>query len=185
MIKFASWNICRGLHSKEQEICQILDEAQIDVVILQEIDLINYSSQQLKFPNFQTYVYEGEKRRACILVKDGTFTNVAQLQQEHPRTEDANGSKVTLANIYREWGQDQEEIIDQLSEKQSQQGKLLVAGNFKLDPTRLDDPTYGAKALASRFQRRTEQAGLTRVSFGQTFQRSVMDSVVASELDWV
>jgi hypothetical protein len=29
---------------------------------LQEIDLISYSSQQLNFPNFKTYVHYGKKR---------------------------------------------------------------------------------------------------------------------------
>jgi hypothetical protein len=66
-IKFASWNICRGLHSKEQELRQILDKAQTDVVFSTgEIYFVNYSSQQLNLLNFKMYVHEWQKKEGMF-----------------------------------------------------------------------------------------------------------------------
>jgi hypothetical protein len=135
-----------------------------------------------------------KKKRTCILVKDGTFSNVTQLLHGNQKTEvwlkaeNANGAKVTLANIYREWGQNQEDTIDQLGdmmEEQNQHSKLLVAGDFNLDPSRLTDSTYGARTTTSKLLQRAERAGLSQISFGKTFQQTVLDTVVASELDWI
>jgi hypothetical protein len=70
-----------------------------------------------------------------------------------------------------------------MMEEQSQHGKLLVAGDFNLNPSRLTDFRYGARTMTSRLLRGAEMFGLSGISFEKTFQRRVFDTVVASELD--
>jgi endonuclease/exonuclease/phosphatase family metal-dependent hydrolase len=92
--------------------------------------------------------------------------------------------KSHLQIFYREWGQNQEDIIDQLGdmmEEQSQHGKLLVAGDFNLNPSQQTNSTYGARTMTNRLIQRAERAGLSQISFEKKIQRKV----VASELDWI
>jgi endonuclease/exonuclease/phosphatase family metal-dependent hydrolase len=67
----------------EQELRQILDKAQTDVVFVQEIDLINYCSQQLNLSNFKTYVHNGKKRAHVFLSE---MAHLAMLLNFHKGT---------------------------------------------------------------------------------------------------
>lgn len=193
-IKIASWNICRGIHKKEAEIKDIVVGQQINVLMLQEIDVENYSEELLSIPNFTAFVHPGQKKRACTFVQNGIFQNVEYLdvQDDRPEVwllvEEKGGRKTVIANIYREWCSNQHLSLLDLSsriETLSIKGRLVVAGDFNLDPSHTNDQTYGSKLLTNKFLEDTSEFGMHRQSFGPTFHRTVMGKSVKSELDWV
>ena len=197
-IKFGSWNICRGTHSKESEIRSMVDAHAVDVLFLQEIDLLDYSDGSFKLPGYSTYVHGGKKKRVCTLVRQNLFRNVCELPEESSESsqvwlqvEEMSGRKTTLANIYREWtpkGKTPEEVLSSLKVRAEQCGKsgnFVMAGDFNLDPTRQDDPSYSSKTLCNDFLNHISEAGLHRHSFGVTFYRKRIDKDIHSELDWV
>lgn len=186
-------NICRGLLSKETELLNIVEEEKLDIVLLQEIDLLNFSEKLLNIPNFSTFVHNGKKKRTCTLIRDGIFTNVTPIETSHVepeiwlRVEDKNGRKFTLANIYREWKSDQESLLQQMIDRIATHSsdRLIVAGDFNLDIDRLFDTSYGQRKLTSWFLNEASDAGMTLTSFGKTFHRCVKGREINSALDYV
>ena len=90
--------------------------------------------------------------------------------------------------MYREWnGQQDQDIEDSCcwAESRTNDKAILIAGDFNIDPSRLEDPFYHMKRLGRNLLTRMENAGLERTSFGKTFNRTVKDKEVTAELDWV
>lgn len=183
------------MHAKESEIRNALEFKSIDVLFLQEIDLTHYSEGLVHFPSFTSYVHKGEKKRTCILIRNNTFKTVEHLpnQEDDPqvwiKVEEKSGKKLTIANIYREWNSNQEHILSKMVERfqaiASTGGRLIIGGDFNLDPSRLNDPTYQNRHTTSNFIQQAEEVGPQRTSFGMTFTRTIKSLTVDSELDWV
>ena len=147
----------------------------------------------MSISGFFPYTHSGKKKRAVTFIKEGTFRNVKQLYTDCDRpevwimAEEHCGRKICFCNLYREWGQDQPTVLEEITrniEKMLPMDRLLIAGDFNLDMSRTSDPSYSAKVLASRFMSTITELGLHRVSFGRTFQRVVNGKVLSSELDW-
>lgn len=191
-IRFISWNICRGLHAKESEIRHLIQKLKIDVVFLQEIDILDFCVKHLNLPGFQTFIHSGDKKRTCTLVRNEVFQNVTQINENNDRpevwlrVEEKGGRKTTLANIYREWGNDQQKAYNDLiaMTEDASMGRLLMAGDFNLDPSRLNDNSYGSRTLAAKFMEEMGSLGMSRTSFGLTFCRLHGERKIQSELDW-
>ena len=62
---------------------------------------------------------------------------------------------------------------------------MLLAGDFNLDPSRIEDPNYTQGRKTRNFLARMEGAGMDRISFGNTFERIKSGKVISSELDWL
>ena len=169
-----------------------MNEQNIQVLFLQEIDLKYYMNGMMAFPGCETFVNGGPKKRVASVVKHGTFASISQLNQGDEKAqvwlqvETSAGQKMTLGNVYREWNERQEEDMDELCRlAEDCSGEIIMAGDFNLDPSRIKDPTYGMARKTATFLARMEGAGLSQVSFGSTFKRTVEKRMVTSELDWL
>jgi len=178
--------------SKEQEICQKIEQHNIDVMFLQEVDIDESNLDSLHFPGFSTYTHKAAKIRACTMVRNGTFKNISvKTEAGRPevwlQVEEKSGRKTILANVYREWTENQQENMTKLEELIMDYSKerLIVAGDFNLDPQRLDDPLYGSKGLLQHFLGTIDELGFERTTFGHTFHRVVTGRHISSELDWM
>lgn len=66
-INFASWNICRGFINKENDIRSMIEDHKIDILMLQEIDIMDYSEKLLSIPNFTTFVKKATRKGPALL----------------------------------------------------------------------------------------------------------------------
>ena len=171
-----------------------MEENKLDILFLQEIDLKSFMDGMLSFPGFDVFTDGGEKKRTAIVVKKGTFKSVNQLCREEMKSQIwlqavlEGGQKLFLGNIYREWGEKQEDEMENLCqwvEEKTKQGEVLLAGDFNLDPSRICDSSYALAGKVDAFLTRMEGSDLSRVSFGKTFERVVQGRTIASELDWL
>ena len=152
----------------------------------------DFSEPLISVPGCEVFVNGGMKKRVASIVRKGIFTNIEQLQSKESaqvwlRVE-KDGQKVTLGNLFREWNKSQEKVIEELCqrvEKRSENEKVLLAGDFNLDPSRIEDPNYALARKTRSFLTRMEGAGLDRISFGSTFERMKSGKVIKSELDWL
>ena len=142
---------------------------------------------------YTTFTHEGPKKRAVTLIKEGIFSTITHMFPTCERPEvwlkvrEHSGKKMILGNVYREWGNNQLEVLNQITKNIAQllpSNRILLAGDFNLDMSRISDPSYGARKLAVEFLERILELGLTRISFGKTFKRSVDGVNIESELDW-
>ncbi len=192
---FGSWNICRGLSAKLNEIRQVMEAKTIDVLFLQEIDLLNFSSEMVAMPGFVAFVDNGIKKRSCTLVRQSVFENIRQfnccddLPQVWLEVTENNGRKTTLVNVYREWGKDQEAVVEQLKcnlgRIVDKGNRIIMAGDFNLNPKRVNDSLYSHRRLTSNLLLSLKEMGLERYSFGDTFCRTIERNTISSELDWL
>ena len=190
-----SLNICRAFAEKEQEISQMLTSRNLDVLFLQEIDLKHFCKGMIHFPGYMCFVNDGPLKRAATLVKEHTFRAVQQipspnnLPQVWISVEEYSGRKTTLVNVYREWstgsGQqklDLSTLIEAMLEKVG--GRLLIGGDFNLDPSRSSDPNYGCKGLLTTLMDEAVAAGMEATPFGPTYHRPNLGRLIESHLDW-
>ena len=194
-LRMASWNICRGLHAKEQEITAILVQNKLDILHLQETDIEGWSSSTFCIPGFITFTHEGEKKRAVTLLRNtlgGSVTQRTDLAQGRPEVWleflSSKGKKVIVGNIYREHGRGQKgttnkgltsELADVLQSLAEEGWRLVIAGDFNMD---LHD---GQTTYSRLFRDRIREAGFDTHGFGKTFFRLVKESVWESNLDWL
>ncbi len=163
-------------------------------MFLQEIDISNFSPAIVNVPGYLAFVDKGLKKRTCTLVRQGIFENVVQvfccggapqvwLQVTH------NGQKATLVNVYREWCKEQKRVIEELKNNvlgiSNTSRKIIIAGDFNLNPNRSADADYPSHHMTSSFLSSLAEMGLERYSFGDTFSRVVEEQVRSSELDWL
>lgn len=194
-ITFGSWNICRGLNAKLSEIRQIVETKGIDIMFLQEIDILDFSPATLSLPGFSVFVDKGLKKRTCILVRKNIFENITQiypcsvLPQVWLQVTENSGRKTMLTNIYREWCKDQAKVVEELknnlSKSLSSGGRIIMAGDFNLNPQRGLDTTYSSHHVTSILLHKLAELGLENYSFGDTFNRTVEGKEISSELDWL
>ncbi len=173
----------------------MIDAKDIDVMFLQEIDTLNFSSEMVTIPGFLTFVDQGIKKRTCTLVRQNIFVNISQISccgdspQVWLQVTENSGRKTTLVNLYREWGENQANIIEEFLhniEKYSDHGnRIMIAGDFNLNPNRTLDKSYSCRQLTIRVLHSFTQLGLDRFSFGDTFSRTVEGKIITSELDWL
>ena len=162
------------------------------MLYLQEVDVEDFSEAMVTIPGCDVYVNNGAKKRVASIIRHGTFKSIVQ----EPTKEKAevwlrverNDQRLTLGNIYREWNKHQDEDIEELCErveKRLPKEKMLLAGDFNLDPSRIKDATYALSRKTANFVGRMEGAGLDRISFGNTFERIKAGKAIKSELDWL
>ncbi len=67
-----------------------------------------------------------------------------------------------------------------------QRGKVMIAGDYNIDPSRLLDTSYTSRTrrIGQKLLSGMEEQGFERLSFGKTFHRTVLGREVSSELDW-
>ena len=162
------------------------------MLFVQELDLKDFSMDLVSIPGYFTFVDGGSKKRVATIIKEGAFNRLTQIKQETRaqvwiEAETRRGEKITLANIYREWNNDQESVLEELCvwAESKRRGKAILAGDFNLDPTKFSLRTYNMRLTGNEFLSRMEGTGLERVSFGKTFERWIEGLKVESELDWL
>ena len=90
-----------------------------------------------------------------------------------------DGHKLVVGNIYREWDKNQGQVIDEFLETIESfpiGNKILVAGDFNIDPTKLKDKSYNSniQQVGKRLLQGMAERGFTRHSAGATFHRLVL-----------
>ncbi len=63
--------------------------------------------------------------------------------------------------------------------------RIVLAGDFNLDLSRVNDMNYKVRRLAGDFLQKVSELGLLITSYGDTFKRHVNGQKVTSELDWI
>ncbi len=194
-IRAATWNICRGLNAKLSEIEQIIEANHIDILFLQEIDTLDFCPAVLHVPGFFTFVDNGLKKRTCTLICHNIFESITQISccgtspQVWLQATEHSGRKTILINVYREWCKNQAEVMDELKSNVANvlksKGRIMLAGDFNLNPKRKFDTSYSCHHLTSTFLLSLAEMGLEHHSFGDTFTRTVGGKVISSELDWL
>ncbi len=173
-----------------------MEAKDIDVMFLQEIDVLDFSPPMINIPGFHTFVDGGQKKkRVCTIVRQNIFENITQvyccdsLPQIWLQVTEHSGRKTMLVNIYREWCKNQLKVVRDLKENIStfsnSGARLMIAGDFNLNPNRTKDTTYPSRNLMTEFISGVAGLGVERYSFGDTFSRIIEGKIVSSELDWL
>ena len=160
---------------KEEEIVQKMLEEEIEVLFLQEIDLKDFTVDMMKIPGYDVYVGGGDKKRVATFVKHKTFSCLEQVRERQEKAQvwieaEVKGCQPMLC----EW-----------AESRSDEKMTILGGDFNLDPSKFSDQSYSMRSAGEVFLTRMRNAGLERISFGNTFERTVKGKCIKSELDWV
>ena len=100
-----------------------------------------------------------------------------------------------LGSAYREWGSEDEKSIDrqierlssleeQLSKSSKGAGIVWIGGDWNLDASKFEDPSWRLKSVAAKFSEAYERAGMKLEKVGPTYTYRVGDDVRTSELDY-
>ena len=212
-INIASLNICGGLYSKEELICQLAQEKSLHVLALCETEL-EHIDEKLSFNicGYKTLLppkREGEKfTRLLLLVKqdlecvhrqDLSNSACIYVELKYPHTQ----QRLLICCFYREFQVPMycTQPADCTKAMTAQEGRFLsfgttlskacnegkdiyIMGDLNIDLLRINDDTYYNKSLARIYQSMMGENGLTPIRMGTTFRRIQQNGVVKeSELD--
>ena len=207
-IKLGSFNICRGLYKKEEQLIHFVTQNNFDFFGIQETDIIEFDPKvPFTIKGYKTFSAIEKKKsntmRLLCLVK-----NELEVKERKDLMSDnfssiwleirgSDGKKVLISYIYREFNDlcngllsnsEQAERLkifaDQVEQASQESNLLLCMGDFNLDAEKLGEDDYYLKSIAEEYNRLRAKNGLQLISYGNTYCRIHKDGkVVQSALD--
>ena len=210
-LNIATWNIRRGLLSKENELVNLLQSEELDVIVLTETDTKKINAQDYKISGYTTHVQsvEGDEDmvRVMALTKDNcgvdfelrTHLMSALFPSIWIEIKEKNGSKTLLGGFYRQWSMEgkltvpeqvnqMELFSQQIREAANSQEKIIITGDANLCADSWLRENYDRKSVAQPLQDCLLRNGLEIQNVGFTFQADHMQTsgmVSQSALDHV
>ena len=212
-LKIGTWNVRRGLITREIEIINLLESEKLDVLFLTETDTKKQNATGYKIKGFNTFVQlkksDEDMVRIIALVKEEVGLNLKLREDLMDETfpsvwleaQDKFKSATLIGGFYRQWSDggkltvpEQVSQINQfcdqinLAASSNTNSKLIVTGDANLcgDNWKKDD--YDRKSVAQPLLHCLEQNGLLTHDVGTTFQADHLQSngsVSSSALDHV
>ena len=210
-LNIATWNIRRGLITKENELVQLLQEEEIDVMFLTETDTSLQNAETFQITGYTTHIQlckeKKENVRIIALTKDNCGVEILRREDlmsgRFPsiwiELRDKYKSGTLVGGFYRQWKSDKirsvpdqvEQMLDfcnQIDRAFSPDLKMIIMGDANLCSEKWKMDNYDMKSIANPLLECLEQNGLQIQQVGKTYQAdhtSANGTVASSALDHV
>ena len=210
-LNIATWNIRRGLVTRENELTHLLLTEEIDVIFLTETDAKKQNAKDYHISGYTTYVQlcgeTDQSVRIMALTKDNCGVNFSIRTELMAETfpsiwleiHDKHKSKTLLGGFYRQWTNDgirsvpnqveeMEEFCRQINEACTPNCKMITTGDANLCAQKWKLADFDKKSIANPLLECLEQNGLQINNVGLTYQAdhaSASGDVAHSALDHV
>ena len=208
-LNIATWNIRRGLITRENELVQLLHEEEIDVMFLTETDTSKQNAEMYHITGYTTSTQccedENDTVRIIALVRDAQGLDIKVrydlMSKSFPsiwlETQDKHKAKSLIGGYYRQWSTNGkltvpeqvtqiEEFCEQINSACKETKKIIVTGDANLCAKKWQAEDYDRKSVAQPLLHCLEQNGLKVRDIGITFQADHMQPngrVAESALD--
>ena len=208
-LKIGTWNVRRGLITKEIEISELMKSEDIDVMFLTEADTKKINVEKYKLLGYNTIAQlcEGEEDvvRIIALVKEDPSlcikVRLDLMNKIFPsiwlEVADKYKSSTTIGGFYRQWSakgerllvpeqvEQIEEYCQQINSANRTSDKVIILGDANLCAEKWSEENYKRKSVAQPLIQCLNQNGMDINKVGVTFQadHSSNGRVAESALD--
>lgn len=191
-LNIASWNIGRGIITKQAQIEQLIKEENLDIICLQETDFKYYSDKNpVKLDGFVTFTNLvktiEDKVRLMVFVREDVKASLRNdLMSEDFCSiwiEIMGHKKFILGTFYREWDDGSgdksltyqrtklQNLFQQIYQATSVSSNKIVAvtGDMNIDLNRANDMSYPLRTMLQDLQSCLAEGGLINIDLGNTF----------------
>ena len=208
-LKIGTWNVRRGLITRDIEIKELMKSENIDVMFLTETDTKQINAEKYKLVGFNTIAQacEGDEDvvRIVAIIKDDPSLGFKVRQDLMSKTFpsiwlevfDKYKQSTIVGGFYRQWAEKGErlsvpeqvhqieEFCQQINNANRSSDKVIILGDANLCAEKWDEENYKRKSVAQPLIQCLSQNGLDINTVGVTFQadHSANGKVAESALD--
>ena len=197
-MNLAHWNIEGNIYKHETEIEKLLVEENIDIMFLSETDN-RYIDTEFKMLNYKAFIHhkqnENDKTRLLALVKSDIENSVTQRNnleiENYPiiylEVTLQNGKKLIVGAVYRQWGKNQQEEMNELTKSIDNAGdenkEMVILSDMNLCKAKFNEKNYPYKILRDKLLNCIARNDLKMADLPPTFQSK--SNGATSEIDHI
>ena len=190
----ASWNICRGLATKLEEIKEVIRSEKLGIVSLHEIDDFSENIKTCQIENYEQIIYKSESKIRSVTYIHNSINYIERTDLMTPdipsiwiEVINTHHKNVLICSLYREWKTltntqsvstsnslqhqiDRIEIINnQIARATTEKKPKLIMGDINLCMSDWNVPDYSWKNLADLWRSIIKENGLSYEFLGPTY----------------